>query len=40
MGEWKYILTILDFGTRWRWIAGWVGHRVGLDAIQKRKVSP
>jgi hypothetical protein len=51
MGEWRYSSTILDLGTRWRWVAsytprhyhcigGWVGPRAGLDVMEKRKSGP
>jgi hypothetical protein len=55
MGEWRYIFTILDLGTRWRsvisftpgeiatsnhWIGGWVGPRVGQDAMEKENLAP
>jgi hypothetical protein len=60
MGEWRYGSTILDLGTRWRWvvsftprplylpgerapgthwIGGWVGPKVGVDTVEKRKIS-
>jgi hypothetical protein len=58
MGEWRYWSTILDLGTRWRWVMifmlrslysrgkrrrypmnwGWMGLRVGLNAVEYREI--
>jgi hypothetical protein len=58
MREWRHSSTVLDLGTRWKWVVsftplplytrgkrpgiqwrgGWVGPRVGLDAVEKRKI--
>jgi hypothetical protein len=41
MGEWRYGSTILDLGRFTpgiHWIGGWVGRRVGLDAVKKRNI--
>jgi hypothetical protein len=43
MGEWRYSSTILDLGSRWRWVVSftlrtrapgnhWIGNWMGLNA--------